>query len=186
MVKVPVADKAKISLFNEMLPKVLKIAGYPTIHIKKGDKTCTVCKKTYGRTGQLKDHVQKTHLGQGKHKCKQCEKSYIEKAMLEKHVEKEHQGKGVQCKVCGKKFISDKALNNHMPLHDPNQHLECPHSGNGCIQTFHVERYRDEHAGHCPFNPDREEFPCPSCTKVFYQRKQLNRHEKKKHKVAQN
>ena len=179
-VRMSKSDKEKVDFFNQMIPKALKLAGYPSIHVKRGDLECTICKKTYTKTSMLRDHVNKTHMGKGKHGCTQCDKTYIEKKMLECHVAKEHQGEGVKCKHCDKTFITEKALKNHEPLHKPSQDVPCIH--NGCIQTFRLQRYMEEHQQHCPFNPDRPEFPCPHCTRVFYQRKQLTRHDKKDHK----
>ena len=180
-VSVTKSDKKKIDFFDKLMPKMLALAGVPTIHVSRGDKTCTICKKTYTRTSMLRAHVQKTHLGEGKHKCDKCDKTFIEKAMLDAHHAKEHEGKGKECKTCHKKFMTNKTLANHEELHlHPGKDFVCPHQG--CGTKFRLERYRDEHEQHCRFNDDRLEFPCQHCTRTFFQRKQLTRHNKKEHK----
>ena len=179
-VQVSLKDKKKIEFFDKFIPAAMKLAGVPTIHVARGDKECTICKKKYRRTSMLRAHVQKAHLGQGgKHKCTQCTKTYIEKSMLESHIALVHEGKGHECDTCHKKFVTAKSLENHTPQHDPSGNWECPHDG--CIQVFKLERYMKEHRQHCVFNLNRREYPCNLCTKVFYQRKQLNRHQDKAH-----
>ena len=174
-------EMKKIKFFDQIVPKVMKLAGVPTVHVSRGDKTCTICKKTYTRTSMLRAHVEKFHLGKGKFQCDGCDKTFIEKKMLEAHKEKEHRGGGFPCDTCGKLFMTEKIKSNHEELH-LNKEKNIPCSIEGCTIKFRLDRYRKEHESHCRYNPNRLEYPCPHCTRTFFQRKQLTRHIKEDHK----
>ena len=172
------SDKKKIKIFEDLVRKGMKVAGYanPEYRVEKGETTCMVCKREFDTTKNLKSHVQKVHQGQGKFLCQEgdCEKRFQTRQALRDHEKSKHGDKGEKCeeKDCQKVFGSKRALKLHMKLHGPVEIFKCPF----CDTPFKAKRYMKEHRGSCHLNPNRLTVSCPICQRTFHQRKTLNKH----------
>ena len=176
-------EKKEMAIYKDMVDQVLRLRGFPTQHVEKGDRKCNTCQRVFKKGNQLRNHIAKVHMGKGRVACNDdnCSKTFTSKKAMEAHFAKEHEGKGFTCDVqgCGKVFTTDKGKAAHQKTHDAGPPtLKCDF----CDGMWKIEKNLKEHMKACPENPDQDKIPCPYCPKIFHMRKLLNRHLQSVHK----
>ena len=131
--------------------------------IKRGDKVCSVCQRSFWSTDTLKRHL-KTHTGKQKHVCPNsgCNRKLASKKSLDVHLETCGKEKVFKCKRggCGKLFATKTALQAHLGTH-----LRLSEKVSHCVcgaGPFKTKKYKEDHYRYCDSNPDKVgPFPCP-------------------------
>ena len=137
--------------------------------------TCTICNKTFKKSGHLilhsrmHDSTQTLHLP-GAHKCDLCQKTFAKPYSLKLHREKTHlksmNGRHV-CEYCGKRFVFKSQLQTHSKTHGPkkeryNANEEEKNNDNEKEKDNNDEKEKNDNDGNEKNRDDEneDELPC--------------------------
>jgi len=120
------------------LPSVYKVV-FPlisfalTLTVHTGDTifACTVCKRIFGNSEQLKRHS-RVHTGEKPYSCPQCTTSFSQSSHLLRHSRVHTGEKPFVCSLCTKTFGDSQNLQRHLKFHTCEKPHTCPH----CKKTF--------------------------------------------------
>ena len=157
---------------------------------KRGEKNCTVCKRSFWNTTSLRQHM-RTHTGEQKHTCPNagCGRKLSSKRLLETHLQTCQKEKTHFCKHkgCTKLFATEAGLKAHSQTHKAlsKKKSVCTGCGKG---GFTKEKSLKDHFRYCDGNPEKVgPFPClvPGCprgpAKPFRRTHNQNIHMKEVH-----
>ena len=147
---------------------------------------CDVCEKRFSAQVSLRNHQTYVHSENRRFECEDCDIRFKQKKDLRAHnlhvhdidQTKERYHKPVdkvefKCNECGKTYKYRKDLNAHTRLkHEEEVKLyECEQ----CDSKFKQKKLLNKHVKTLHGG---EEFPCPTCGKVFNQKSNMKRHSK--------
>jgi len=169
-----------------------------TSHFKNvGEFTCPICSKLFIYRQQLKDHLishsdtrqfvcklcgltckrkshlQKhmvTHVKERNYRCDVCHENFKVQADLKAHCFSAHQNQITKCNVCKHTLQTANSVYMHSMRHSGTRDHVCHVCGAGFKRKQHL-------VGHLTIHEkEKEKFQCPSCEKVFHDKKTLRKH----------
>ena len=146
---------------------------------------CDVCEKTFSAQVSLKNHQKYVHSENKRFQCEDCGSQFKQNKDLRAHNLHVH---GVDqryetyhkptdkvefsCDECGKTYKYKKDLNSHKRLkHEEVDIYQCEQ----CKSKFKQKKLLNKHI---KTQHGSEEFPCPTCGRVFNQKSNMKRHSK--------
>lgn len=139
----------------------------PSLDYKK-PYSCSVCKKTFAKKGQLDVHT-RTHTGEKPYSCYFCEKLFAKKSNLDLHVRLHTGEKPYSCQYCEKTFAQISNLKVHMRTHTG----EKPYSCSECEKTF---AQKNTLKAHMKTHITDKLHSCSICAKAFLHKTNLDVH----------
>lgn len=90
--------------------------NHKKLHLGK-DFECSICRKQFITSTNLKYHLTRVHQGVKKYACNQCDKQYFTLQHLKVHQLSHLETKAYTCDVCHRKITHYASLLSHMLLH---------------------------------------------------------------------
>lgn len=109
--------------------------NHKKLHLGK-DFECSICRKRFITSTNLKYHLTRVHQGVKKYACNQCDKSYFTLQHLKVHQLSHLEKKAYTCDVCNRGITHYASLLSHMLLHT-GKPFQCDH----CSMAF-THRWR--------------------------------------------
>ena len=150
-------------------------------HVRRKTYTCNECKKQFSSFCRYKRHTDSSkHLPEGHFLCEICSKTFKRADSLKQH-RKTHTENEHFCKLCGATFPRKDSLMRHYKIHSGEISHVCSICSKTCIDKYVFKRHMLIH------DPNRKRaFLCKLCSKSFYTKLQLNRHERNVHICERN
>ncbi|KAK2188122.1 hypothetical protein NP493_141g04028 [Ridgeia piscesae] len=145
---------------------------------------CQSCTYTTNSKRNLRHHMRRKHM-ERTFKCTECDKAFGLGKDLREHM-RSH-SKQVSCDVCGKKFTRNYFLQKHFAnkhtlnkekqerVKRPQKKLDKP-LVYGCNQCDYIGKTARNLRNHQTRTHGEKLLPCPTCSKAFAMRKDLNQH----------
>ena len=167
------------------------LVSHMKTHTHSSQHQCPDCKKMYRNESDLLKHFKskghsKESMRMRKFECSECDFATNRVDSLYRHERSKHglynkkldaisktlEKKGeVKCLKCNKKFTDSKLAEDHL-LQESCEPITCKNCGKEFNKRADLKLHiRDVHT--------ENNFSCPSCDKVFKQKRNLNRHQKK-------
>ena len=148
-----------------------ELLKHQIIHQETNDNVkleCSYCKKVFKNKRNLKSHTAVLHEKTSKYKCDQCEKLFISSRNLGKHKES-HENIKYECKQCKKQLSSENSLKRHHKFyHEKGNRFKC----DKCGMTFKSVEIFEHHQR----SGKHENYKCPDCEKIYFQRSSFKNH----------
>jgi Zinc finger, C2H2 type len=120
-----------------------------------GLPTCSTCRASFKKAGNLTRHIKTVHLKKRPEQCEHCPASFGLRSHLKRHVETVHnRSTSVQCSACSREFRTRQQLDSHR---------------------------QQAHWGSAEGAGDAAQITCEICNLGFSQRSNLNRHMQSTH-----
>ncbi|XP_045187727.2 zinc finger protein OZF-like [Mercenaria mercenaria] len=191
----------------KLCPRTFRQPGELGRHMAwhRGDYTCKYCGRKYARKDELLRHVSKHErelnietTSPNKLQCKYCEKVLTSEFNLQQHLET-HKRKAEMytCEECGITLSNNSNYHRHMRFthnrrsdHEMQPHVskssesvdEGPFECDLCSKICKSKRTLTEHVNYVHLKKFKH--VCSICDQNFYKRKDLKRHEERKHNVT--
>ena len=153
--------------------------------------TCDVCNKNFPSEVSLKNHQKYVHSESRNHSCPHCKARFKQKKTLRDHIVNIHdinhrledyqeieEKKVIKCELCKSTFKYRKNLNSHILAkhsdYDNGKCFECE----DCEAKFKSKRSLVAHQK-LKHGQEKEMYNCSVCDKVFIEKKNLKKHERK-------
>ncbi|XP_071060413.1 zinc finger protein 79-like [Pseudochaenichthys georgianus] len=153
------------------------LKAHMIIHTGEKRHSCSVCKKAFTHNRNVKEHM-RVHTGEKPFNCSVCEKSFSQSGHIKAHMRIHTGEKPYSCSVCEKSFAAKRNVNGHMRVHTG----EKPHSCSVCKKAFsqngHLKEHMRVHTG-------EKIYSCNVCDKRFKWRSNLKRHKCVGHQSSQ-
>ena len=148
--------------------------------VREGNKTCTICKKTFSTTQNLRTHIRGQHMKEPTLQCSHCDFTAGDKYGLKAHLATHQSATRFQCSQCPHSYNTKGHLNQHQREHQ-GRFGPCPH----CRATFAQKSGLVKHIPRCSKQqggaPEKE-FVCDICSRKYSRKGELVRHMNSKHK----
>ena len=154
-----------------------------TARIGPHTNVCKFCSKKVKNHQQLKSHIRSRDCKESKYKCTICNLSFGEAYTLKRHnlIHVEGGANKFVCHHCGKRFTHQSRLNEHVRAHTaPKPACQW------CTKSFANPKILKDHQRGCKQRPSNlppvqaESYECATCGRTYKQKKDLNKHQKKK------
>jgi len=143
------------------------------------EHTCDICGKSYGSAPSLYVHKKLHDPDFKKFKCTLCDKKFAFSSGLSYHMTTHTGERPFACTQCDATFGSNTALSRHTNVVHAQEKdfvYECEHCGKK-FQRRKVREYKD----HVKIHTGERDHICSICGSSYFSRKQLRKHERKKH-----
>ena len=140
---------------------------------------CDICGKSYGSAPSLYVHKKLHDPDFKKFKCSLCDKRFAFSSGLSYHMTTHTGERPFACMQCDATFGSNTALSRHTNVVHAQEKdfvYECEHCGKK-FQRRKVREYKD----HVKIHTGERDHICSICGSSYFSRKQLRKHERKKH-----
>lgn len=141
---------------------------------------CDLCGMTFTLKRYLCNHVRVVHQDcQRQHLCSSCGKDFKYKKSLVDHVKRYHMTEPFECLICDAKRIGFIKYQKHLKVHQNKPaRVQCDVCGKSYSREPDLKEHKKTvHEG--------QPFSCTLCDKVFFAKKRLLHHLRKKHQGAQ-
>lgn len=141
---------------------------------------CEICGLTCKRRSHLHKHMD-THKKERNYRCDVCHQNFKVQADLKAHCFADHQNQIMKCNVCKQTLHTANSVYLHSMRHSGTRDHLC----NVCGARFKRKQHLIAHV--TIHESEKEMFQCPSCEKVFTDKKNLRKHLEFNHKdIAEN
>ena len=140
---------------------------------------CDICGKSYGSAPSLYVHKKLHDPDFKKFKCSLCDKKFAFSSGLSYHMTTHTGERPFACTQCDATFGSNTALSRHTNVVHAQEKdfvYECEHCGKK-FQRRKMREYKD----HVKIHTGERDHICSICGSSYFSRKQLRKHERKKH-----
>ena len=140
---------------------------------------CDICGKSYGSAPSLYVHKKLHDPDFKKFKCSLCDKKFAFSSGLSYHMTTHTGERPFSCTQCDATFGSNTALSRHTNVVHAQEKdfvYECEHCGKK-FQRRKMREYKD----HVKIHTGERDHICSICGSSYFSRKQLRKHERKKH-----
>ncbi|XP_071058511.1 zinc finger protein 583-like [Pseudochaenichthys georgianus] len=129
------------------------------VHTREKPFTCSVCKEAFPQSGHLKRHM-RVHTGEKPFTCTVCKKAFSCNGSLKKHMRIHTGDKPFTCTVCKKAFSLSGSLKGHMRIHTGDKPFTCTVCKKAFSLSGSLKTHMRVHTGEKPFT-------CTVCKKAF-------------------
>ncbi|XP_046611640.1 uncharacterized protein LOC124301044 isoform X1 [Neodiprion virginianus] len=144
----------------------------PKSNVKKYN--CDVCKKSFSKGYNYRQHIGTHFADQQKFKCKECGTLFAWKSTLNKHMAS-HRAGGQQkfvCEICPKVYTTLSQVNEHVKRdHLKERNHKCTHCSKTFFKKFDLKTHTRTHTKERPYE-------CRICYKSFHYQSHIIRHER--------
>lgn len=135
---------------------------------------CDVCKKSFSKGYNYRQHIGTHFADQQKFKCKECGTLFAWKSTLNKHMAT-HRAGGQQkfvCEICPKVYTTLSQVNEHVKRdHLKERNHKCTHCAKSFFKKFDLKIHIRTHTKERPYE-------CRVCYKSFHHQSHIIRHER--------
>ncbi|XP_075731219.1 uncharacterized protein LOC119181374 isoform X3 [Rhipicephalus microplus] len=150
------------------------LVRHHAIHTAEKEFKCELCPSAFYRKESLEKHKELHERGVDLFPCQECGRIFRQNESLLKHLRRHTLEKPFACHLCPAKFLRQADLNVHMRKHTGERPYKC----SICEKSFSQPQKRTMHMRRTHLEVKlKKTFPCSACEKVFFDQRNLRRHE---------
>lgn len=142
------------------------------VHGIKERYICPICSREFKISGNLKQHIE-THSDYKRYVCDWCGKGFHLPYNLKEHMNTHTGARPYKCETCGKTFGRNTLRQAHMRIHTGEKPYQCSEENCDRAYAYQTDLKRHRRSVHGIIT---KTFPCPICSKIFYENKFLTKH----------